>query len=107
MKTIVADVEFWTALLDEFETALHEYRRRFEQSQLGPAPTGAPRFVPPASVPPIPMVLRSRAVLLSQQADELIAEVSTAADRIKPHRAAPRARVAASTASTAVFDEKA
>jgi hypothetical protein len=108
VKEIVTDVRIWSDLLDEFEAVLDDHRRRLDPTALTTLQTSdLPRFVPPATVPPIPLSLRSRAIGLSEQANRLITEVRTAADRIAPRAAAPRARILVPATSSAAFDEMA
>jgi hypothetical protein len=97
---------WWTSVLDEFESVLVDHRCRLDSmTSDDPRLVDVPRFVPPMAVPPMPTTIRPRAIALSRRADELVADVSLAAAQIKPLAAAPRARAAASTATSSGFDE--
>lgn len=103
-----ADV--WTALLDQFEAVLDDRRTRFDSAGPEGAVTlleAAPSFVPPTSVPPLPVACRPRAIALSRRNEELVAELTRAADRIQPAGHAIRGRVTVGNASSTEFDEMA
>ena len=102
--------EVWTTLLNQFESVLDDRRTRLDSMDpegAGAMLDAAPNFIPPASVPPLPVACRSRAVALSRRNEELVAELSRAADRIQPARYAVRGRVAVGNTSSTEFDEMA
>ncbi len=100
------DIVIWTAVLDDFELVLEDQREHLDTTtSVREALPDAPRFEPPAALPPMPTALRARAIALSRRTAALIDDVETTAARIKPLDLAPRARRSSQASGAVGFDE--